>query len=337
MAHITPLLWWRHVHTDTNAHLLHSKAGDRLRGGRGLAFWFLPMAASLSELPMDDREQPVHFRGRSRDLEDVAMQADVRWRVDSPERLAERIDFSLDLRSGAWTKQPLERISGMLTEMAQQLASAWLIETDLAVVLAKADKLRDVLHDGLSNNAVVVEMGIRIIDVGVTSIRPDNKVERALQTPARERIQLEADKATFERRALAVDRERAIAENELNNRIELARREEDLVAQDGRNERRRAQEQSEAEQIRAKSAAEVRRLEAVSDAESIERVEGARVTAEKDRIDIYRDLDRDVLLGLAAREMATNLPPIEHLNLSPDALTPLLSRLADASIRRMDP
>ena len=47
-----------------------------------------------------------------------------------------------------------------------------------------------------------------------------------------------SDKATFERRALAVEREGAIAENELQNQIELARRQEQLVAQNGANARR---------------------------------------------------------------------------------------------------
>ncbi len=47
---------------------------------------------------------------------------------------------------------------------------------------------------------------------------------RGSQTPSRERVQQEADRATHERRALAVQRERAIAENELQNQIELRSR-----------------------------------------------------------------------------------------------------------------
>jgi hypothetical protein len=66
-------------------------------------------------------------------------------------------------------------------------------------------------------------------------------VEKALRTPAREQIQRNADRATCERRGLAVERERAIAENELQNQIELARREEQVVAQRGANARRQAE------------------------------------------------------------------------------------------------
>ena len=74
-------------------------------------------------------------------------------------------------------------------------------------------------------------------------------MEKALQTPARELLQQETDRATHERRALAVERERAIAENELQNQIELARRAEQLVAQRGSNAWLQAQEAAGASRI----------------------------------------------------------------------------------------
>jgi hypothetical protein len=48
---------------------------------------------------------------------------------------------------------------------------------------------------------------------------------------------------------MAVEKERAIQENELQNRIELAKREELLIGQQGQNERREAQEIVEAQFI----------------------------------------------------------------------------------------
>jgi len=67
--------------------------------------------------------------------------------------------------------------------------------------------------------------------------------------PVRERILQEVDEAAFARRAMAVEKERAIQENELKNRIELARRQELLIAQEGQNERRKATERTEKERI----------------------------------------------------------------------------------------
>ncbi|MCL2778241.1 MAG: hypothetical protein FWD73_09570 [Polyangiaceae bacterium] len=57
-------------------------------------------------------------------------------------------------------------------------------------------------------------------------IRPKSEMEKAMEAPIRECIQQEADEAAFARRALAVEKERAIKENELKNQIELAKRDE---------------------------------------------------------------------------------------------------------------
>jgi hypothetical protein len=51
---------------------------------------------------------------------------------------------------------------------------------------------------------------------------------------------------------------------------------------------------------------------------------------------IYRDLPASVLVGLAARELAGKLETIEHLNLTPDVLSPLLSHLINAGTNRLE-
>lgn len=56
-----------------------------------------------------------------------------------------------------------------------------------------------------------------MIGIRFALLRPEPEVERALQLPAREQVQQEADKATFERRALAVERA-AVGENNWRTR-----------------------------------------------------------------------------------------------------------------------
>lgn len=43
---------------------------------------------------------------------------------------------------------------------------------------------------------------------------------------------------------------------------------------------------------------------------------------------IYQGLPPHVLLGLAARELAGNLPEVQHLTITPDLLGPALASLA---------
>jgi hypothetical protein len=109
-------------------------------------------------------------------------------------------------------------------------------------------QIRDRILHGLTADPRLAETGIAVIGARVVAIRPEPE-EKALRTPAREQVQQDADRATYERRALAVERERAIAENEMANQIELARREEQLVAQLGANARRQAEEAAAASAI----------------------------------------------------------------------------------------
>ena len=56
-------------------------------------------------------------------------------------------------------------------------------------------------------------------------------------------------------------------------------------------------------------------------------LDAAKADGERARVDVYRDLPSDILLGLSLREVAGRLPSIEHLTLSPDLLGPALARL----------
>ena len=175
----------------------------------------------------------------------------------------------------------------------------------------------------------LAELGVGV-GVRVPAVRAAPELERALQTPTREQVQQDADKATYERRALAVERERAIAENELQNQIELARREANLVEQKGQNDRTRATEQAAAGRIMAEARAGEQRLLAEAKADATRAVGTAEADAEAARLAAYRDLDTAVLFGLAVKELAGHLPSIGTLNLTPDVLTALLGRLAGA-------
>ena len=329
MADIARRPFLRHLRAETTSYVQHLRNGEVRHAGAGIAFWFRPATAALAEVPLDDREQTLLFHARTADFQDVTVQATVSVRAVEPALAATRIDFGIDPRTGRWRAAPLEVLGGLLTELAQQPALDLLATLGMAEALARGlAPVRDRIAEALAADPRLAERGLAVTDVRVVAIRTDPEVERALQTETRERVQQEADRATYERRAVAVERERAIAENELANQIELARREEDLVAQRGRNERRRATEQAAAEHIAAEATAAQRRLLAEAAADTTRLVGRAEADAEAARLDAYRDLEQATVLGLALRELAGSLPNLTTLTLTPDLLTPLLTRLA---------
>lgn len=329
MADVTHLLFLRHLRANPTAHVRHFRNGKLAHDGAGQAFWYRPLNTALAEVPLDDREQPLLFHARTQDFQDLTVQLTVTYRVIDPALAATRIDFGVDPDTGQWRATPLEQVGGLLTELAQQHTLGLLARMTLTQALAEGmTSVRQQVAQGLGGDARITDTGIGVIDVRVVALRAEPEVERALQTPAREVIQQGADAATFERRALAVEREGAIAENELQNQVELARREEQLVAQRGQNERRRAEEHAAAARIGAEGDAERQRLLADAEADANRAVGAAEADTEAAKLAAYRELEAATLLGLAVKELAQNLPAIGTLNLTPDLLTPLLTRLA---------
>ncbi len=329
MADITRYPFFNHLRADTTAYVQHLRKGQVRHAGAGLAFWFRPRTAALAEIPLDDRDQALLFHARTADFQDVTVQATVTFRVIDPGLAATRIDFGIAPETGKWNATPLVTLGGLLTELAQQPALEQLAQMTMADALAHGiGPVHDRVATALANDVRLAERGLAVTDVRVVAIRTDPDLERALQTDTRERVQQEADRATFERRALAVESERAIAENELQNQIELARREEDLVTQRGQNERRRATEKAAADRITTEATAEQRGLLADANANTKRVVGQAEADAEAAKLVAYRDLEQATLLGLALKELAGNLPNINNLTLTPDLLTNLLTRFA---------
>ncbi|MFT4299200.1 MAG: SPFH domain-containing protein [Aeromicrobium sp.] len=320
MADIARYPFVRHLRGGATTHVQHLRRGKTAHSGVGTSFWFRPLSAVLTEVPVDDRELPLLFHARTRDFQDVTVQATVTYRVADPALAAVRIDFSISPDTGAWRGTPLDQVAGLLTQTAQQYALDRVAGADLTEVLtAGIEPIRSVIADGLAHDQRLSDIGIEVVGVRVVALRPEPEVEKALGLPTREQVQQEADKATFERRALAVERERAIGENELQTKIELARREEQLIAQRGANARRQAEEAAAASTTEAGARAEAARLTGQAEADG----EAARVA-------VYRDLPEAVLLGLALKELAAHLPNIETLVLTPDLLSNALAKFGVA-------
>lgn len=329
MVDITHTPFVRHLRAAPTAHVRHQRKRRLVHDGAGVAFWFRPLTAALSEIPIDDRELPLMFHARTVDFQDVTVQATLTFRIADPGLAASRVDFSVDPDTGAWRSAPLEQLASMLAELAQQHALAVIAQMDMRDALVQGiPAVRDRVEGGLRTDPRLVETGLAVVGVRVVAIRVEPEVERALQTPTREQVQQDADRATYERRATAVERERAIGENELQTKIELAHREEQLVSQEGQNQRRRAEEQAAAGRIAADAQAHRQRLLADAQADATRAVGLAEADAETARLAAYRDLEAATLFGLAVKELAGHLPEIGTLTITPDLLTPILARLA---------
>jgi len=328
MATITTRPFVRHLSTTPTMHVTHLRRGTLRHAGTGQAFWFRALDAAISEVPLDDRELSVVVSLRTADLQQLSAPVTATYRIVDPELAARRIDFSINLSSGAWAEQPLDAIAaplhGATTAAVVHLLQPRTLDSALRADLADLGAAATAM---LAADTRLTDLGIAIVGVRFSLLRAEPDVERALQTPAREAIQQDADKATFARRALAVEREAAIGENELSNQVELARRQEELVAARGRNARLEAEQSAAAATIAVDAEAERIRTSAEARADADRVLGEAAGAVERARMAALQNVPVEVLTALALRELAGNLPSIEHLTVTPDLLTDLVGRL----------
>lgn len=322
MADIQRFPLVRHLRANPNVHVMHYRRGAVIESAPGIAFWVWPLSDSVVEIPTDDRDLTLVVHGRSSDYQDVAVQGILTYRTSDPERLAGRVDFSLDLASGAYVAQPIERVEVLLSQLAQEEVLRYLARTPIRELLRDGiARLREAVDAALASAPQLPEFGLVVSGVRITGVRPNPDLEKAIEAPMRERIKQESDEAAFARRASAVEKERAIAENELQSRIELARREQQLIEQEGENARRRATD--EAEGIR---------IGAVAEAGRVETVEGARQRVEDGRLAALGSAPPAVLATVAATAFAEHLTSIANLQITPDLLSTLRGAFAPGAL-----
>lgn len=335
MAHIRRFGMLGHLRAEPNQHILHYRKGRLARQGAGLAYWFNPLTAAVAQIPVEDIETTFLLKERTRDLQEVTVQVALTYRCADPQAAASRVNFSLVLTTGAWAENPLERLAGFWSQRTQHPARAYLASVPLTeAVQVGAERIRAAIEEALARDPALGTMGLALVGVQVIRVAPTAELEKALATPTREALQQKADQAVFERRALAVEKERAIKENELATQIELARRQEGLITQQGANLLREAQTKAAADRARVTAEAEAAEVKAMGDAKAIRLLADAKAEGERRRVEVWRDATGRVLIGLALQEFAGKVESIGHLNITPnlfgDAFRELLTEHADS-------
>jgi len=170
MADITSYGPIRRLRSEPTIHTLRFRRGTLAAQGRGLAFLFRPAVTGVAEVPVDDRDATFLFHARTSDFQRVTIQGVLTYRVEDPARLADRVDFTVDLRDGTWRKEPLEQVAGLLTQLAQQATLDLVATLDLReAVRISIDRVRSVITTQLVGDDRLADLGLGIVGSACTT------------------------------------------------------------------------------------------------------------------------------------------------------------------------
>ena len=231
-------------------HVVQIRAGRTIRSGVGQSFWLRAGRCALVEVPTANRAHSFLVQVPSADQQNVSAQVAITYRIEDAEAAASHYDFDLYPRDASNDAQGLWQIDETVTRIAHSALASSIGAMPLSdAISGSLERVGSVLAQAFATDEQLRATGVAVVDVRLMSLRPDEGVESSLRAPLLEQLQAEADRALYERRALAVERESQISENEMQSKLDLARKRADLVDQEGHNARREAEEKAAADAI----------------------------------------------------------------------------------------
>ncbi len=264
--------------------------GKARREGQGISGLYWKHSTSIELVNTATIEQPFSFQEVSRDNQLLTFQGGFLYRVADPGKTFGRYNFAIDPR----TKQHLSEDAAHLPEHILQLLRANVRKevqgASLEDILTKSDDLTKSIFTELSKLQKIKDVGVTIETVYFMAPQPTPEIAKALGAEYRESLLQRADKASYSRRALAVQSEKEIKENELENQIGLERGRADLVALQGKNLMAEAKD---------------------------------RANAAKLDLEVFQGMEPDLLRAHALYQLGRNAAKIANLTITTDVLAGL--------------
>lgn len=302
-------------------YVLLFKDGEVKREGAGLSFWYWKPTSTVVLVPLSSQDLPFCFTEVTQDFQQLTVQGQITWRVADPKKLAALMDFTVNGESLHLSDDP-EKLQERLVNLTQVLTRDAVAPLTLKGALAAAEGLEQRVLAGLKAHSAVQQLGVEVMALSVTQVRPSPEMARALEGEAREALQGKSDEAISARRRAVVEQERHIKESELAT---------ERMVQDKKRELREAQ-------MAADIAVEEQRKQLVdSKVENDKKSADAQAYALQKTLEPVKALDWKMLsalsggggdpramIAMAFRELAENAGRIGELNMSPDLLRSLL-------------
>lgn len=315
------MLGFRYLKVPATTFVLQYKSGKVIRQGAGLSFWYFAPTSVIAQIPISSVDVPFAFTEVSADFQDVTVQGNLTYRVAEPARLAALLDHTVD-HWGRYRGNDPVKPGERLVQAMQTAARSFVQSQQLRKLLGASEGLVERISSSLSQSSTVLQLGIEVLDVSVSSIKADPEMAKALQAEARELLLKQADEAIYARRNTSVELERTIRENELQTEIVVAQK----------------QRQVRETEMQAEIAVEQQRSALVETRVANERKEAeSRGAALQSILAPVRDLDWRTLLAMqgnasastlvasAFDQLSRNAEKIGQLNITPDLLTSLMN------------
>jgi regulator of protease activity HflC (stomatin/prohibitin superfamily) len=159
------------------------------------------------------------FGVTSADFQQITIQGELIYRIGEPAKTAKLLNYTVDSKRLTYLSEDPQKLADRLVGMALIAAKAAVKKLPLKAAIASSDEVAAQMYQTLAADAMIAALGVEVLGVSITAIKPSPETTKALEAETREDILKQSDEAIFKRRNYAVEQERMIRESELNTEI----------------------------------------------------------------------------------------------------------------------
>ncbi|NLI78811.1 MAG: SPFH domain-containing protein [Candidatus Riflebacteria bacterium] len=298
------MFWIGYFKGEPHEFVLVYRNGVVTRRGQGISFFFWRPSTSIVCVPTGTIDVPFILNETVGSFQAVTVQGQMTFRVTQPETVANLLNFALDPDTRVYRSEDPEKLSQRIINEMQTLFRLELQKMTLEDALRQAGEVAQRVLGQLRGVDSLTRLGVEVVTLHVISAKPTPEMAKALEAEYRENLQIKADQAIYKRRALAVDQERRIKENELTTSITLETQRQQLVALEGQNVRAQAE------------------------------FEAAATTV---RLAPFKEIEPAALLAMGLKDLGANAAKIGQVNITPELLAAILQPATKAGPRPAPP
>ena len=274
-------------------YLLVYRDGKLRRSGAALTFYYWAPSTSIVSIPTGTIDVQFILNETTGNFQAVTVQGQLTYRITDPQAMASILNFSIDPATRAYQSNDPEKLAQRIVNEVQSQARGELLRLPLEDALRQSAEIAAGVLSHVKQARALTEIGVEVLALHITSIKPTPEMAKALEAEYRENLLVKADQAIYNRRAIAVEQERRIKENELSTAVTLEEKRRELVDLQGQNNRQQAEYEAQA------TAAKLAPL---------------------------KELAPQALLALSLKEMAENAGQIGNLTITSEILASLLNK-----------
>ncbi len=267
-----------------------SSGGKVKKEGKGVSKFIIPYKTNIEIVDTNNVDESFTFVEITKDNQKVTIQGSFTYKVQDPEKVLEQYNLSINPRTKQYLADEQPEVGEQLKHLIRGNARKTIQTEELEKILLMNDTLTEQVSQHIKESETADELGLAVSSLYITAITAEPIIAKALGAVYREKVLTESQKAEYERRAKAIEQEKQIEENEMDNKITLEKQREELIALEAAN--------AESE---GKYQAKVAQME----------------------LGIYAGMDAETLKAHALLKIGEKADRIETLMITPDLLSTL--------------